>query len=46
VKGDAGSPGGAYSGKDERVNLNTESSNVFLLEFTSKVALDECGLYR
>lgn len=33
-----------YGGESKRVNLNTESGNVLLLEFTSQVTLDEGGL--
>lgn len=33
-----------YGGEGERVNLDTESRDVLLLEFTSQMALDECGL--
>lgn len=37
---------GSYGGESERVNLNTESSDVLLLKLSSQVALDEGGLYR
>ena len=33
-----------YGGELQRVNLDTKSGNVLLLEFTSQVALDEGGL--
>ena len=36
---------GAYGGEVQRVDLDTESGNVLLLELTSQVALDEGGLY-
>lgn len=35
----------AYCAESERVNLNTESRNVFLLELSSQMALDEGGLF-
>lgn len=35
---------GAYRGETERVNLDTESSDVLLLELSSQVTLDEGGL--
>lgn len=37
--------GGAYGGEVQRVDLDTESGDVLLLELTSQVALDEGGLY-
>jgi hypothetical protein len=36
--------GYAYGREAERVDLNTESSDVLLLELTSQVTLDEGGL--
>jgi hypothetical protein len=33
-----------YGGEAKRVNLDTESGHVLLLELTSQVALDEGGL--
>ena len=33
------------SGERKRVNLNTKSGHVLLLEFTSQVALDKRGLH-
>lgn len=33
-----------YRGETERVDLYTKCGNVFLFEFTSKMALDEGGL--
>lgn len=35
-----------YGGESERVDLNTESSDVLLLELSSQVTLDEGGLDR
>jgi len=35
---------GTYSGEGERVHLNTESRDIFLLKLASQVALDEGGL--
>lgn len=41
----AGLGGGiAYGSEGQRVNLDTESGNVLLLELASQVALDEGGL--
>jgi hypothetical protein len=37
--------GMTYGVEKKRVNLNTESGDVLLLEFTSQVTLDECGLF-
>jgi len=34
-----------YGVEKERVDLDTESGDVLLLEFTSQVALDEGGLF-
>jgi hypothetical protein len=34
----------AYGSEGQRVNLDTEGSNVLLLELASQVALDEGGL--
>lgn len=34
-----------YGGEGERVNLNTESRDVFLLKLSSQMALDESSLY-
>lgn len=36
--------GGAYGGESKRVDFDTESRDVLLLEFTSQVTLDEGGL--
>ena len=36
--------GSAHRRKAERVDFDTKSSNVFLLEFSGKMTLDECGL--
>lgn len=33
-----------YGGEAERVNLDSEGSNVLLLELAGKMALDESGL--
>lgn len=33
-----------YRGESKRMHFNTEGGNVFFLEFTSQVALDESGL--
>jgi hypothetical protein len=33
-----------YCAKTKRVNLDTEGSDVLLLEFSGQMALDECGL--
>lgn len=35
---------GAYGGESQRVHLDTESSDILLLELASQVALDEGGL--
>ncbi len=37
--------GCTYGGESERMDLNTKSGNVLLLELTSQVALDEGSLY-
>lgn len=34
-----------YGAEAERVDLDTESGDVLLLEFTSQVTLDEGGLF-
>jgi hypothetical protein len=34
-----------YGGEAERVNFHTQSGNVFLLELSSQVTLDESGLH-
>jgi hypothetical protein len=41
----SGVVGGAYGSESERVHFDTESCDVLLFEFTSKMALDEGGLH-